>query len=273
MTRSMQCRSWRNRGLTLIELVLVLIIVAALAGLVIPQVSNLGRTADMAATGKTQADLASNIQLHFVELKRFPQGFDSLITGTEIFLPEDLDGDGAQDTGLPDSGPHLDEQLETWQVPARVSGVTEFDRSLSRSGFDYVFNHDTSIRNANDSAVTQVPIEVGTTLATIVEGSAIAQAIFPSNEGGAAPGTIPDDIKLVAFGVGPNNTLVGKTSLNTPIYPGCDGSYYGRYVAIFKVYADGRRSQLAMVVDAYGRFPDYTAKQFNETLPEGGRRG
>jgi len=118
-----------------------------------------------------------------------------------------------------------------------------------------------------------VPIEVGTTLATIIEGSQIARAIFPSNEAGAPAGTIPDDIKLVAFGVGPNNTMVGKTSLNSPIYPGDDGSYYGRYVAIFKVYADGRRSQLAMVVDSYGRFPDYTAKQFNETLPEGGRRG
>lgn len=259
------------RGLTLIELVLVLVILGTLAGLVIPQVSNLGRTADMAATSKTQADLASNIQMHFMQLKRFPQGMDSLLkTDGTVFLPEDLDTDGAQDTGLPDSGPHLDEQLEVVDLAdLDATDGTQFSRSISRSGFDFVYDHDNTVTNANDSATTERALSgAAINVATISSESDIAKAVFASTAG-----VIPSDIKLVAFGVGPNSTLLGKTMLNAPIYPGNDGTYYGRYVAIFKVYADGRRVQLAMVTDAYGRFPDYSAKQFNETLPEGGRRG
>lgn len=271
---TLDTRRVSSRGLTLIELVMVLIILGTVAGLVVPQVAHLGRTSDMAATSKTQADLASNIQMHFVQLKRFPQGMDSLLkTDGSLYLPEDLDSDGEQDTGLPDSGPHLDEQLEVIDLATVDTGDgTTFRRSMSRSGFDFVYDHDTSVLNANDSATTERDLGGSSSpalpVAAIATGTNIAKAVFASTDG-----VIPDDIKLVALGIGPNSTLLGKTSLNAPIYPGCDGSYYGRYVAIFKVYADGSRAQLAMVVDAYGRFPDYTTKQFNETLPEGARRG
>jgi prepilin-type N-terminal cleavage/methylation domain-containing protein len=264
----------RARGLTLIELVLVLAILSTVAGLVIPQVANLGRSSDMAASAKTQADLANNIQLHFLELKRFPQGMDSLLVGTGgtptgVFLAQDLDGDGAQDTGLPDSGPHLDDQLTMTNLSTLDTGGSQFVRSLQRSGFDFVFDHDASVPNSNDSGTTQRNLTgSGIQVATILTGSDIAEAIFASTNG-----VIPSDIVLVAMGVGPRNSLLGKTAMNAPIYPGNDGSYYGRYVAIFKVYADGRRAQLAMVTDSYGRFPDYTIKQYNETLPEGARRG
>jgi len=275
MTRFTPTRRRRaaQRGLTLIELVLVLIVLAALAGLVIPQVGNLGRTSDMATTAKTQADLASNIQLHFMQLKRYPQGMDSLLkTDGSVFLPEDLDGDGAQDTGLPDSGPHLDEQLAAADLGTLdLADGTQYRRSLGRSGFDYTFDHETTTLNANDSATTQRTLDRradSLPVAVITSGSEIATAIFP-----AEGGVIPSDIQLVAFGCGSNSTMNGKTALNAPIYPGNDGSYYGRYVAIFKVYADGSRAQLAMVTDCYGRYPDYSIKQFNETLPEGARRG
>lgn len=48
-------------GFTLIELVVVLLIIATIAGLVIPQVAMLTRSSDMAASAKTQSDLANNI--------------------------------------------------------------------------------------------------------------------------------------------------------------------------------------------------------------------
>ncbi len=68
-------RGARWLGFTLIELVVVLVIIATIAGFVIPQVSGLGRSSDMAASAKTQADLANNLQLFFVLQKRFPQGW------------------------------------------------------------------------------------------------------------------------------------------------------------------------------------------------------
>jgi hypothetical protein len=84
---------------------------------------------------------------------------------------------------------------------------------------------------------------------------------------------LPADVRLVAVGFGASNSAVGKLTLQAPIYPGCDGKYYGRYVAIFKIYASGERPTLALTCDAYGRYPDYSIQQFNESLPEGGRQG
>ena len=67
----------RKSGFTLIELVVVLAIIAALAGLVISQVAMLGRTTDMASSASNQAELANNIQLYFVLQKRFPCAIQS----------------------------------------------------------------------------------------------------------------------------------------------------------------------------------------------------
>ncbi|MFO0802138.1 MAG: prepilin-type N-terminal cleavage/methylation domain-containing protein [Gemmataceae bacterium] len=89
---------------TLIELVVVLLIIAIVAALVIPQVAMLGRTADMAASAKTQADLANNIQLYFALQKRYPQGFDSLLDSTGSCTLEDATDALAADRGLPYSG-------------------------------------------------------------------------------------------------------------------------------------------------------------------------
>jgi type II secretory pathway pseudopilin PulG len=273
------CRR-RSAALTLIELVVVMTILIALAGLVIPQLANLGRQSDMAATGATQSDLANNLQLHFIQLRRYPTGMDSLLTTTgALFLPVMDATTGLQITGLPKSGPDLHLQLEVIDLATldTASGSTsKFRSSVSRTGFDFVYDHDVTVVNANDSGTTRRPSGTSifgssaTTLpvAAIKDGTAIAKAIYP-----ATAGVIPTTVKLVAFGVGPSNSTIGTTAMNSPIYPGCDGTYYGRYVAIFKVLANGSRAQLAMVVDSYGRFPDYTQKQYNEMLPEGARRG
>jgi prepilin-type N-terminal cleavage/methylation domain-containing protein len=62
----------RQSGFTLLEMVVVLFILAAVAGLSIPIVSMLGRSSDMAASAKTQSDLANNIQLFFTLQRRYP---------------------------------------------------------------------------------------------------------------------------------------------------------------------------------------------------------
>lgn len=254
-------------GFTLLELVIVIMIIAAIAGLVIPQLSMIGRSTDMAMSGKTQADLASNLQTYFVLQKRFPTGMDSLLTaGGDVFLPVDLDGDGEQDTGLPDSGPHLDRDLEAVDL-VDLSG--SYARSFTRAGFDFVYDHDTSVTNANDSAklTTERPLSTSECLvAKVRDDAAIIERIMPN-------GAVKPDTVLVALGIGPNNDMRSKTLTNAPVYPGCDGSYYGRYVAIFKVYANGERASLVAVVDSYGRDPDYTQQQFSESLPDDSRRG
>jgi hypothetical protein len=79
--------------------------------------------------------------------------------------------------------------------------------------------------------------------------------------------------QIVAVGIGQGCRLVPTTMLSTPVYPGDEGNYYGRYVAFFKVYESGERPTLLGVSDAYGRTSDYTIFQFNQSLPNGGRQG
>ena len=78
---------------------------------------------------------------------------------------------------------------------------------------------------------------------------------------------------MVAFGFGQKSTAIGKTTTTTPLYPGADKTYYGRYVVYFMIYASGERATLLGASDAYGRTPDYTQQQFNESLPDGSRQG
>lgn len=267
-------RRARRIGLTLLELVVVLVILDSLAALVIPQIGMLGRSSDMAVSAKTQADLANNLQIFFVLQKRFPQGLDSLLDGGGAIYASDTTDANTQTRGLPYAGAdgtRLQAQLSAASL-TNVTGTAEYLRSFTRSGFDYVFDHDTAIANANNSGVTQRFVAAnGATAAPTsvnvaeVTGTALLAKLVPQ-------GLVAGE-RVIALGIGPRSAAVSKTLTNSPTYPGADGKYYGRYIAYFKIYASGERASLVGVSDSYGRTPDYTQQQFNESLPDGGRQG
>lgn len=264
-------RKFVRRGFTLLELVVVLIIIATLAGLVIPQISMIGRSTDMAASAKTQADLASNLQLYFVMQKRYPQGLDSLLaTGATALYGSDTTDANTQTRGLPYAGAYST-RLEAQMTAASLTNATgaEWLRSLSRSGFDFVYDHDTTAGiNSNNSTASATPRLTSASPFAVAEvtGASLIANLCPQ-------GLITGEERLVAFGIGPRNAAVTKTIVNSPVYPGCDGKYYGRYIAVFKIFSNGERATLMGVIDSYGRYPDYTQQQFTESLPNGGRQG
>lgn len=258
----------RKSGFTLIELVVVIAIIAALAGLVIPQVSMLGRSTDMASSASCQAELTNNLQLFFVLQKRYPQGLDSLLDTTFAEYASDTTDANTQTRGLPYSGAD-GTRLQDQIAPGTLTNAAgaEFLRSFSRCGFDYVYDHDLTVINSNNSTVGSAQRLTSTSPFNIAEvtGAALIAKLCPQ-------GLLATE-RLVALGIGPRNSAIGKTITNCPIYNGCDGKYYGRYIAVFKVYASGERAVLVGVIDSYGRTPDYTQQQFNESLPDGARQG
>ncbi len=188
-------RSQSQNGFTLVELIVVLVIIAAVAGLVIPSVAALGRSTDMASSAKTQQDLGSNLQQFFVLQKRFPQGCDSLLIdatpsgstttpdtpGTRDGTPDGLytpkfDATGQQLSGMTTSSPALVGSLAMGTLSANQR------RSFTRGGFDYVFDHEvydwtlatpTGIANANNSAVIRRALPgSGTMVAAVIDQSA-----------------------------------------------------------------------------------------------------
>lgn len=266
----------RRAGFTLIELVVVIIIIATIAGFVIPQIGMLGRTTDMAATAKTQADLAANIQLFFTLQKRYPQGFDSLLDTTGSLYAADTTNADTQSRGLPYSGAD-GTRLQAQLVAGSLTNATgaEYLRSFTRSGFDWVYDHDTTVVNSSNSATTfrGLVADANGTGNTAPSSVDVAELTGTALLAKLVPQGLKSSERVVALGIGPKNTALSKTLTNSPTYPGADGKYYARYIAYFKVYASGERATLIGVSDSYGRTPDYSQQQFNESLPDGGRQG
>jgi prepilin-type N-terminal cleavage/methylation domain-containing protein len=179
-------RRLRRLGFTLIELVVVLMIIATIAGLAIPVVSMLGRTSDMAASAKTQADLANNIQLFFVLQKRYPQGLDALVDSSGAIYGSDTTNANTQSTGLPyggADGTRLQDQLQSFAIDnsddTTGTGTGGSFRSFSRAGFDWVYNHDRTIANSNNSGLIQVPLASGMTVAEVIPTGSLAAKLVP----------------------------------------------------------------------------------------------
>lgn len=291
----------RRGGFTLIEMVLVLIILATIAGLVISQLGFLGRSADMAATAKTQQDIANQLNLYFVLQKRMPQRMDSLLEtdGTApTGMMRHLDVNGAVTTskndqrwGFPLSGANgVVMPFAPGGTPVNNLAMITLDssngnRSFTRLGFDAVVDHvalnGTVVTNANDSGSVVRSLGSSTQVAGVVEGSPLARQMYPLNTIGqdgttafANGGGFPRDVaSVVAVGVGPACTLIPDTMLAPPAYPGSHNAYYGRYIAYFACFKSGERAQLVGVSDSYGRFLNYSIQQFNESLPNNARQG
>lgn len=289
----------RARGFTLIEIILVLVIIATLAGLVISQVGMLGRSADMSATAKNQQDIANQIGMYFVLQKRMPTRMDSLlhdVAGAPTVLPLATRAGATtgvnaenQGWGLPlggANGTNVHAQLVASDLAALTTPAGNFARSFTRAGFVNLVDHAawSAGGNCNDSGLATTPRALGNSagncwvarVVTTTNGDtvpatagAIVRQIYPHLDGALPDGVVA----LVAVGVGPSSSLIPDTMLSAPIYPGCDGSYYGRYIAYFAVFASGERAQLVGVSDSYGRFPNYSIQQFNESLPNNARQG
>lgn len=276
-----------RRGLTLIELVVVMAIVAVLAMMVIPRLDFLKTQAEHAASAGTQADLGTMIQTFKTSSGYYPT-FDTL-----------LDTSGAVYSKLQQqtAGAFLD----VWSVPAAGGPPTgSWYRSLAEAGFQYGYNHSTTASDASSSgtAAQEIPTaaSAGTLkLATLKEtggdasqlAAAIRTTIYPGgaqyNQASAGVDGIQgttDDVaastsvtdagvippatttppytgkKLLVVGIGAKTNLLGKIMVSAPtsaMQADDSKATYCRYLAIFEVSQDGSPAKLKLIVDHRGR--------------------
>ena len=255
-----------QRGFTLIELVMVVLILAIVAGLAVPVVGWLRRSANYGAQANTSAALASNFEFYRSTYgnNAYPNYLDSLLKASDGSLIDYTDG-GWGDLFV--AGSLTGDALECLK-PLTV--VMDHDDT----GFEGLQG------NPGNSATTQRTFYGGVdpALCAVVdvdgtdEPAKLLQEIYPGAVADAATNTIAyggDTITLVGFGIGQSNTAVGRTMASAPLDPRVDNSeVYGRYTAIFAVYGTrkGRRAQLKAIVNAKGRTLNNALSEFNQSL-------
>ncbi len=274
----------RRSGFSLLELVVVIAILAALAGLVINKIDWVRRQATMAIGADTCGEVANNIQQYLTLTSQLPNGMDSLIN-TSGSLSARLIGSTDNVGNL--AGPSA--QLTISAVSG--TGTDKSLNSLVRMGMSFVNDLNDSATNASSSGTSAraisndypagsaggaVSASASANLAVVKTGTTIWNAVYPTNVWSGATSTSTSmtidsngtQATLVALGVGPGNSMNGTTMVTPPMYPGPDSNlFYYRYVGIFAVYSDGRRAQLKTVVEPFGRTIDGEMSNYSTSTP------
>lgn len=236
-----------RRGLTLIELVVVVAILGVLAAMLLPKFEGLQSSANHAAAASSAADAARVIGTYKSSKMVYPDGWDSLMSGTALWTPGNV---GQQTKGLhlqlsdPTTGKltNLSTALTSTQVTA-----------LASAGITKVYNLTTTLTSSRPGDMFTTPETISTTtkLAIVNPGTSggkkIIDHIYRQNlQPGMTSGTINPDTsgvgdgvsQLIVFGIGPQSALVPNSMLEAPTYGNVNAQFiYNRLLAVFELTA------------------------------------
>ena len=268
-------QSRRQMGLTLIELVMVLVVLTALAAMVVPIIDNVRRTSEKATASAVMKQLLENISLYRTTKGIYPSNFDSLLDDADQSVASSLAKSGKgishaltanEATSLTAIGIKQVQDLDvddslglTYRNRPGNSGVSP--RALAAGQQVYVVTNGDIVRSV-------YPVE-----GTVVAANAGDYGLHP------ATGTITKAngirVKLVVFGVGPRCSLVGQTMMSPPAYSGVTDAdtKYNRFLAIFAAYDGGittskRRAQLKGAMDSTFDFLNQEINEVEENTIE-----
>ena len=258
-------RKAQRSGFTLIELVMVVMILAIVAGLAVPIVGWLRRAANYGAQANIQAAIAQNLEFYRTTYgnNAYPNHLDSLFMANGDDAPTTIIGTG--DSNIATDG------LSGTLTPLTLDGGS--DMAQCAKAIECVYDHATSgwlQGNPSNSAITERELDYSTgndlVFASIDRTSGNGIKLF-SEWYGTNPDEWPDaaNIQHLAFGIGPYCDLVGTTLQSAPMDPRVDASKkYGRFVAVFAVYQprNGRRAQLKGVINGKGRSANNALSEF-----------
>lgn len=227
-----------RKGLTLIELVVVLVIVAATAGLMLPLIPNIIQRTEAAVGTANISEIAKAIQLYETTNFSYPERFDSLATSNGLFdgLPvNSVDGTVVGRGGTSDL---VANALTAEQAIAlAAAGITEVanlvDAAAAPGGWSVT-------ADPYDETPTFTTIDVSGVEAAFVNSSdtSVGNAFERLN--------LNEDSEYVVFGLGRLCTIVGQNMAEAPVHflggqvsrnlPAEDRApAYGRYGVIFEV--------------------------------------
>ncbi len=236
-----------RRGLTLMELVVVMSVLAALAAIVIPMFPNLLRRAHKVSDATQTSEISKAVQTYQAAYIGYPYNFDSLTDGTSfpIYLPGATSSAGAFGgfvTASTLTGAQLDALnavgVTSVQKLATAADATAVTTLVAGGTF-----HPTRYPySAITSTATTTLIPSGTTANSTDKFAVIDMvAVQTANPGFLQAITQADPTAVyVVFGVGARTSMIGQTIQDAPTSVSQKANFtpdntYSRVGVIFKV--------------------------------------
>lgn len=258
----------KQRGFTLLEVVVVLGILVILAGVLVSQLDSIQSKGQHAVASSNMSGLDRYLRTYRSTHSTFPDNWDSLMTTTGTLWAPGAPG------GLPGLDPNLvgGPPIGSRSKLTLATALTDAEaRSLQRAGINNIFDCDVGFTGvpgnafgATATSATPRAIQTGVVVATLngTDSSmqkVIDQIYYPQNVGGTS-GALPAGVKLAVVGLGPRNDLVRGTNANAlleiaPNYIESDmRQYYSKYLCVFETKSSGSRARLVAVLGADGDY-------------------
>ncbi|MBL9090292.1 MAG: prepilin-type N-terminal cleavage/methylation domain-containing protein [Planctomycetaceae bacterium] len=271
-------KNLRSRGLTLIELIVVVAILAVLAMIIIPKLDGLTANANHAAASASVSDTGRYIQTwKAMKTTSYPDGWDSLTDGTSVWNTVDVANKtkGLHTTfGGGTTGKFTASTLSATDIAGLVAiGVAtmyDVDKTVTNKRPGDMFTIRRSLSSGGTGSVPAVIVNAGSTAGVNIinhfyrdNAKKGTSGVFYDASGAAVPDSAPR--KLLALGLGPMNDIVGKLTQEAPSYANVDSSLvYNRNIALFEV--GGSRAVFKGVVATDGDLLDDLTTYMNKDI-------
>jgi prepilin-type N-terminal cleavage/methylation domain-containing protein len=246
----------QRKGLTLLELVVVMAILVAIAGILVPLLPNLLSNANNATGATNVTELNKSLQTYQSVNYQYPDGYDSLIgTGTNAgkLAPQVLFSGWSGASGM--SASLSATNLTSSQVTSLNSaGITTVYNMADLTAtpapsatFPGVVTTSTSGMNA---VVTPVATPISTSATVVMATPSYIQQVF--GMGSVPTADLTNGAGYVVFGIGAYCTLVGDRNCGvaeapvrgTPSDSDDPSKTYGRFAAVYRVDPSGSAATL-----------------------------
>ncbi|WOO39498.1 prepilin-type N-terminal cleavage/methylation domain-containing protein [Rubellicoccus peritrichatus] len=211
----------KRRGLTLVELLVVLTIITAVATIIIPILPNTNQISGGSTGSGNMREVIKAVETHRGATGDYPENWDSLIDSNGVILPTTAPAD-----------------LAVLDISSPISGSDEeaIANALANASITQTFQHvdftDTDVNQTFDGMNAVNELGAGNVAVLTTDGET---ALGLNASGG-------DIVRYVAFGLGNNSTMIGRTMADAPVkfLSGGDNpsTQYARWIVIFTVFDD-----------------------------------
>ena len=207
-----------RNGVTLFELLVVLLILVFLSAVLIPIIPSFILQAHTATGAASQEELTRNLQIYNVRFGGYPDNMDNLMNEAGAAINGNLPTGATTGTPAPLVPLTLSADQAAQLTGAGIDTVQDMADAPTHATFDYALGTTTAIA---DTVV----------VAGYNEDSAASLIGLPAGD-------------YVTFGIGNNNSGIGRTMIEAPIHIPHTGTgdidvTYRRFIAIFRLPDEG----------------------------------